>query len=80
MTGQWDPRDTGPPLPEAGSDSRVEFVAALVDDSGARTTGLVAVVGAPPAEALGPVQPLADRLAGGRTTLSAQRWSRGGRN
>ncbi|MFJ2024207.1 YciI family protein [Streptomyces sp. NPDC087897] len=62
-------------------DDRLVFVAALVDDEGTGTTGVVAAVRALPDEARGLVQPIADRLAGGRSaSLTAQRWERGGRN
>ncbi|MFH9609166.1 YciI family protein [Streptomyces sp. NPDC017448] len=65
----------------AEPDGRLVFVAALVDDEGTGTTGVVAAVRALPGEARGLVQPFADRLAGGRSvTLAAQRWERGGRN
>ncbi len=65
----------------AEPDGRLVFVAALVDDEGTGTTGVVAAVRALPDEARSLVQPIADRLAGGRTVaLTAQRWERGGRD
>ncbi|MEU3577850.1 hypothetical protein AMK14_15930 [Streptomyces sp. TSRI0445] len=65
----------------AEPDSRLTFVAALVDDGATGTTGVVAAVRALPDEARGLVRPWADRLAGGRPmTLTAQRWERGGRH
>ncbi len=78
VTGQWSPQprhDRGP-----GPDNRLRFVALLVDDGQARTTGIVAVVGALPGEAAGIVQPFADRFAGEPVALTAQRWARGGRH
>ncbi|MFJ6512087.1 YciI family protein [Streptomyces sp. NPDC091406] len=65
----------------AEPDSRLTFVAALVDDGATGTTGVVAAVRALPDEARDLVRPWADRLAGGRpVTLTAQRWERGGRH
>ncbi|MDQ0984610.1 YciI family protein [Streptomyces sp. V2I9] len=65
----------------AEPDDRLVFVAALVDDEGTGTTGVVAAVRALPDEARGLVRPFAERLAGGQAvTLTAQRWERGGRN
>jgi uncharacterized protein YciI len=79
VTAQWAPREAEQRLPGADPDGRLSFVAVLLDDDRSRTTGIAAVVGAPPAEAAGVVQPYADRLAGGPVTLTAQRWSHGGR-
>ncbi|MDX3605211.1 MULTISPECIES: YciI family protein [Streptomyces] len=62
-------------------DSRFVFVAALTDDEGTGTTGVVAAVRALPDEARGLVRPFAERLAGGRpAAFTAQRWERGGRH
>jgi uncharacterized protein YciI len=60
--------------------SRLSLVAILVDDNQSRTTGIVSVVNGRPGDALGIIQPLADRLAGGPVALTAQRWRRGGRS
>jgi uncharacterized protein YciI len=84
VTGQWSPQpclDRGPGLrlPAAGPDSRVSFVAVLVNDDQSCTTGIVVVVRAVPDEAASTVQPLADQLGGGPVALTAQRWTRGGR-
>jgi uncharacterized protein len=85
ITGRWahQPRDaggTGLKLPEVSPEGRVRFMAVLVDDSQSCTTGIAAIVSAVPGEALRIVQPLADQLAGGRVTLTAQRWQGGGRS
>ena len=85
ITGRWSPQprgagETGLQLPAADPDSRVSFVAVLVDDDQACTTGVVAVVNALPGEAAGIVQPLADQLTGEPVVLTAQRWTRGGRS
>ncbi|MEV6472107.1 YciI family protein [Streptomyces sp. NPDC051657] len=87
ITARWPVRDrasSGPieqGLSGAAPDSRLVFAAALLDDEGSGTTGVVAAVRALPDEARGLVQPLADRLAGGRRVpLTAQRWERGGRD
>ncbi|MFD4129751.1 YciI family protein [Streptomyces globisporus] len=65
----------------AEPDSRLTFVAALVDDGATGTTGVVAAVRARPDEARDLVRPFAERLAGGRpAALTAQRWERGGRH
>ncbi|MFI8199257.1 YciI family protein [Streptomyces sp. NPDC085942] len=92
VTAQWplSPRATGGAVSgDAGRqgplgaepDDRLVFVAALVDDGGTGTTGVVAAVRALPDEARGLVQPFADRLAGGRpASLTVRRWERGGRN
>ncbi|MFJ4686602.1 YciI family protein [Streptomyces sp. NPDC088789] len=80
VTGRWSParhRTDGLTVPDG---SRVDFLATLVDDESARTTGIVAAVSAPPDEAVSVVQPLADRLAGRPVTLTAHRWQRGGRS
>jgi hypothetical protein len=81
ITGHWParPRNASPHLPGAPPDGRLAFVALLVDDEQSRATGIVSVVGAPPGEAAGIVQPLADQLSGGPVALTAQRWTRGGR-
>jgi uncharacterized protein len=77
ITGHWParPRDADSHLPGANPDRRLSFVALLVDDDQACTTGIVAVVAALPGEALRIVQP----LAGKSVALTAQRWTRGGR-
>jgi len=62
------------------TDSRVSFVAVLVDDDQSHTTGIVAVVRGIPGDALGIIQPVVDQLAGEGVALTAQRWSRGGRS
>lgn len=85
VTGCWPPRPrdtdgTGPPLPGAGPDGRVGFLAVLVDDGQAHTTGIVSTVTALPDQALSIVQPFADQIAGQPVTLTAQRWQRGGRS
>ncbi|MBK3555304.1 hypothetical protein JHN55_01865 [Streptomyces sp. MBT56] len=65
----------------AEPDSRLIFVAALRDDEGTGTTGVVAAVRALPDEGRDLVRPFAERLAGGRpAALTAQRWERGGRH
>ncbi|MFC8656265.1 YciI family protein [Streptomyces parvus] len=87
VTARW-PLSAGAPgdveprgLSGAETDSRLIFVAALVDDGGTGTTGVVAVVRALPDEARGLVRPVAEGLADGRpAALTAQRWERGGRN
>ena len=82
ITGQWParPRDASRYLPVAEPDSRLSFVAVLVDDDEFRTTGIVAVADALPGEALGIIQPVADQLTGEPVVLTAQRWTRGGRS
>ena len=82
ITGHWParPRNVGSRLPGAGADSRLAFVALLVDDEQSHSTGIVSVVGAPPGEAASIVQPFADQLGGGPVALAAQRWARGGRH
>jgi uncharacterized protein YciI len=81
ITGHWParPRDASPHLPGGDPDSRLAFVALLVDDDQSHSTGIVSVAGALPDEAARIVQPLADQLAGEPVTLTAQRWARGGR-
>lgn len=84
VTAQWspharDPGDVEQRLLGAEPGVRLSFVALLVDDDQESTTGMVAAVRALPDEAQSLVQPLADRLAGGSTRLTAQRWQRGGR-
>lgn len=85
VTGRWAPK----PLVGGGADlrsldvdpdSRLHFLAVLVDDDASRTTGIVAVVRALPDEAVPVLQPFADRFAGEPVALTAQRWSRGGRS
>lgn len=85
VTARWPqrpriPGDAEQWLPGAEPDGRLSFVAVLVDDDQGSTTGVAAAVRALPDEARSLVQPLADRLAGGPTPLTAQRWQRGGRN
>ena len=81
ITGHWpaQPRNARQRPPGANPGGRLSFVALLVDDDEARTTGIVSVATALPGEALGIVQPLADRLCGMPVALTAQRWTRGGR-
>jgi uncharacterized protein YciI len=81
VTGQWSARPghgIGPGL-RPRPDRRVSFVAVLMDDEQARTTGIVVVARAFPEEAAGIVQPVADRLCGEPVALTTQRWERGGR-
>ncbi|MFI1934878.1 YciI family protein [Streptomyces sp. NPDC020330] len=86
VTARWPARDRAPGRVEQGllgaePDRRLSFVSVLLDDGGARTTGVIAAVRALPDEARHLVQPFADRLAGGGPTpLGAQRWQRGGRS
>jgi uncharacterized protein YciI len=85
ITGQWPPQprnasDTGPQLPGVHPDSRVSFVAVLVDDNQTHTTGVVSIVRALPGEARSIIQPFADQLTGEPVALTAQRWRRGGRS
>ena len=85
ITGQWSPEPrnadgTGPPLLGVDPDSRLGFVAVLVDDDQSHTTGIVSIVSALPGEALRIIQPFADQLAGEPVALTAQRWRRGGRS
>jgi uncharacterized protein len=81
VTGHWParPGSASPRLPGPDPDSRLSFVALLVDDGQPGTSGIVAVVGALPGGAAGIVQPFADRFAGEPVALTAQRWARGGR-
>jgi uncharacterized protein YciI len=85
ITGQWpaEPRsatDTEGQLLGIKPDSRLSFVAILVDDDQSHTTGIVSIVRAYPGEALRLIQPFADQLAGEHVALTAQRWRRGGRS
>ncbi|MEV6103546.1 YciI family protein [Streptomyces sp. NPDC051940] len=85
VIARWPAKDRGaddlePQSSDITMDGRMRFVAVLVDDDEARTTGVVAVVTTVPEDAHRVVRPLADRLAGEPTTLTAQRWTRGGRN
>ena len=82
VTGHWQarPRDASQHVPGAAPDSRLSFVAVLADDDQSRTTGIVCVVTDLPGEAARIVQPFADKLAGARVALTAQRWQRGGRS
>jgi uncharacterized protein len=80
VTGLWPARPSDLPLSGADPDSRVSFVALLVDDDRSHTTGIVSVAAALPGGAACIVQPLADQLAGGPVALTAQRWARGGRH
>jgi hypothetical protein len=66
-------------LPGADPDSRVHFVAVLVDDDQSCTTGIAAIVSALPGEELRDIEALAGRLTGEPAALTAQRWRRGGR-
>jgi uncharacterized protein len=79
VTGQWPARPGDLPLSGVDPDSRLSFVALLVDDDQSRTTGIVSVVGALPGEAASILQPLADQFTGEPVALTAQRWTRGGR-
>jgi uncharacterized protein len=80
VTGQWPARPGDLPLSGVDPDGRLSFVALLVDDDQSCTTGIVSVAEAPPGEAAGIVQPLADQLGGEPVALTAQRWTRGGRH
>jgi uncharacterized protein YciI len=85
ITGQWAPKlrnasDTDLRPLGVDPDSRLSFVAVLVDDDQSHTTGIVSVVEALPGEALGIIQPFADQLTGEPVALTAQRWCRGGRS
>jgi uncharacterized protein YciI len=77
VTGEWDPAAVAG-LDEP--DSRLSFLAQLVEDEGGRSIGIVAAVDAPPVEALELVQPVADLWCGGSVVLTARRWQRGGRS
>jgi hypothetical protein len=85
ITGEWPPRPRdasdieGQRLGDS-ADSRLSFLAVLVDDDQSHATGIVAVVRAIPGEALGIIQPVVEQLAGEPVALTAQRWSRGGRS
>lgn len=85
ITGQWppEPRDasaTDLQLLGVNPDSRLSFVAVLVDDNQSHTTGIVSIVRALPGEALRIIQPFADQFTGKAVALTAQRWRRGGRS
>ena len=85
ITGQWPPEprnasDTDLQLLGVNPDSRLSFVAVLVDDNQSHTTGIVSIVRALPGEALRIIQPFADQLTGEPAALTAQRWRRGGRS
>jgi hypothetical protein len=80
VTGQWpsEPRrakDTDDQLLGINPDTRLRFVATLVDDDQSHTTGIVSIVRAPLDEAPRIIQ-LTDEPA----VLTAQRWQRGGRS
>ncbi|PRX97680.1 YciI family protein [Allonocardiopsis opalescens] len=80
VTGEWPPGPRAADMAAGdGTDGRVGYLGVLVDDEGARTTGIVAVVRAAPDEALRVVRPLADGMAAGPAALTARRWHRGGR-
>ena len=70
--------DTDLQLLGVNPDSRLGFVAVLVDDNQSHTTGIVSIVRALPGEALRIIQPFADQLTGEPAALTAQRWRRGG--
>lgn len=57
----------------------MSFVAVLVGDDQSGTTGIAVVVRALADEAASTLQPFADQLGGGPVSLTAQRWTRGGR-
>jgi uncharacterized protein len=85
ITGQWPPRPHRAAarkahLLENHPDSRLRFVAFLVDDDQSHTTGIVSVVRAVPDEAPSVIQPFVDQLTDEPVALTAQRWSRGGRS
>jgi uncharacterized protein len=84
VTGQWPPKPRSARNTErdllVDPDSRLRFVAVLVDDDQSRTTGVVAVVRALPRDTRRIIQPFADQLAGEPVDLTAQRWQRGGRS
>lgn len=85
VTGSWPPEPrsasgTGRPPLGVDSESRVRFVAVLVDDNDSCTTGIVSVVGALPAEALTITQAFAGQFTSEPLDLTAQRWRRGGRS
>jgi len=85
VTGQWPPeprraKDTDDqPLP-INPDTRLSFVAVLVDDDQSHTTGIVSIVRAPLDEARKIIQPYASQLTDEPAVLTAQRWQRGGRS
>jgi uncharacterized protein len=82
ITGHWPARhrDTNQHLPGPDPDSRLNFLAMLVDDDQSCVAGIVSVVSALPGAAARIVQPFADQLAGEPVPLTAQRWTPGGRN
>jgi len=85
ITGQRPPkpRDAGGTEGEllgVDLDSRLRFVAVLVDDDQSHRTGIVSVVRALPGEAVRIIEPFAAQLIGESVTLTAQRWQRGGRS
>jgi uncharacterized protein YciI len=88
ITGQWPEQsrnasDTDRQLLAelcVNPDSRLRFVALLVDDNKSHTTGIVSVVRGRPGDAVRIIQPFADQVAGGPVALTAQRWRRGGRS
>jgi uncharacterized protein YciI len=85
ITGEWPPRPCDASDAEGqhlgdSPDSRLRFVAVLVDDDQSHTTGIVAVVRALPGEALGIFHSFVDQFAGEPVAVTAQRWSRGGRH
>ena len=77
VTGLWSPAAAVDLQP---ADSRLSFVARLVEDDGSQCVGIVAAVSALPDEALVIVQPVADRWCGEPAVLTARRWQRGGRS
>lgn len=85
VAGRWPPEprsasDIDRRLLGISPDSRLSFVAVLVDDHQSHTTGIVSIVTALPAEAPRIIQPLVDQLTGEPVALAAQRWQRGGRS
>ena len=77
VTGHWSPAAA---VDLESPDSRLSFVARLVEDDGSRSVGIVAAVSALPDEALTIVRPVADQWSGGPAALTARRWQRGGRS
>lgn len=85
ITGEWPRKPRNTRHTEEGRlgmdlDSRVRFVAVLVDDNQSHSTGIVSVVRALPAQAAGIIGPSVAQLTGEHVTLTAQRWQRGGRS
>jgi uncharacterized protein YciI len=85
IIGQWPPEprnasDTDLQPLGVNPDSRLCFVAVLVDDNQSHTTGIVSIVSAFPGEARRIIQPFADQLTREPVALTAQRWRRGGRS